>query len=124
MHFGYTCLYPGEYILISSDGVPDYIEQEAAYAYHENYQMLRITSILQHYGSDILLDAKSLATIVISIVNRVGGGYDNLSSILLSTVPEPLVTYDQLYKALLSLSPVTQRFLKWEGEPPGEPSLI
>ncbi len=87
LHYGHTFFYPGEHILICSDGIPDYIEQEPSYIHHENYQMLRIASILNQYDKDSLLDAKTLATILISTVNRAGGGYDNLSAILISTVP-------------------------------------
>lgn len=88
MSFGRSTLYPGEQILICSDGIPDYIEQESAYAANENYQMLRMASILHEYGSDTLLDASALAGVLLSGVNRVGGGVDNLSSILIRILPE------------------------------------
>lgn len=99
LHFGYTSLYASEQILICSDGIPDFIEQEPTFAHHENYQMLRITAILNQYQKDVLLDAKALAHILIATVNRVGGGYDNLSAILLHTPaiePSSALCYQQL----------------------------
>ena len=112
MHFGHTYLYPEENILICSDGIPDYIEQDASYAHHENYQMLRIASVISNYEKDCLLDAKSLASIIISTVNKIGGGYDNLSAILINVQPEPTTTFEVSYQKLRSISPILQKLLK------------
>ncbi len=103
IHFGHTHLYSGEHILICSDGIPDYIEQEASYSRHENYQMLRIAAVLNQYAQDRLLDAKALSTILISTVNRVGGGYDNLSAIVIHTFIDT-INADESYQKLRSLS--------------------
>lgn len=111
MNLGYTYLYPKEHILICSDGIPDYIEQEASYAFHENYQMLRMSSIIQQYSEDSLLDANALATILISVVNGVGGGYDNLSAILIHTLIESDISLEKNYLKLRSLSPTTRKII-------------
>jgi serine/threonine protein phosphatase PrpC len=103
MHFGITLLYPGELILISSDGIPDYIEPEASYVYQENYQMLRIASVLTEYQQDILLDSKALASVLISTVNRVGGGYDNLAAILIRLLPEGYTEREKSFQRLQAL---------------------
>ena len=112
MNFGCTYLYPGEHILICSDGIPDYIEQEAAYAHHEIYQMLRISSIVQQYNKDELVNTKALAGILISSVNQVGGGYDNLSAILISALSEDDQAYEKAYRRLRSLSPTVKKLLQ------------
>lgn len=104
MHFGITRLYPNEYILICSDGIPDYIEAEAAYVHQDNYRMLRIASVLYEYEKDALLDANAMAAILISTVNRVGGGYDNLSAILIRALSETTQTRDSSYPRLKALS--------------------
>lgn len=99
LHFRYTSLYAGEQILICSDGIPDFIEQEPTYTHHENYQMLRISAIFNQYQKDLLLDAKAMANILIATANRVGGGYDNLSAIVINTVVTPFsnaICYEQL----------------------------
>ncbi|NUM36495.1 MAG: protein phosphatase 2C domain-containing protein [Candidatus Brocadiae bacterium] len=112
IHFGYAHLYPGEQILICSDGIPDYIEQEASYARYENYQMLRIASVIQQYEKEELFNAKALSSILLSSVNRIGGGYDNLSAILINTIPESSLSFEKSYQKLRSLSPGMKKILK------------
>ncbi len=112
IHFGYTYLYPGEQILICSDGIPDYIEQEASYARYENYQMLRISSVIQQYEKEELFNAKALSSILVSCVNKIGGGYDNLSAIIIHTIPEATLSFEKSYQRLRSLSPGMKRLLK------------
>ena len=103
LHFGLTHLYPEEYILICSDGIPDYIEPESFYVYHENYQMLRITSVLREYEHNVLLNSKAMATMLVSAVNRVGGGYDNLAAILIRLVSEKAISKERSFEKLRAL---------------------
>lgn len=104
MHFGITQLYPQDAILVCSDGIPDYIEPESFYAYQENYQMLRIASVLWEYEKDPLADSRALANMLISTVNRIGGGYDNLAAILIRPVPESYLARDKSFQRLKTLS--------------------
>ncbi len=109
MHFDSILMNADEFILVCSDGIPDYIEQESYFVAQENYHMLRLASILEHYKNDHLIDSKALAHILISSANRVGGGYDNLSAILIRTVPYSRLHFGKSYERLRSLCPVQQK---------------
>jgi serine/threonine protein phosphatase PrpC len=112
MHFGITELYPEEYILVCSDGIPDYIEPESFYAYHENYQMLRMASVLWEYEKDSLADSRALANMLISTVNRIGGGYDNLAAIIIRPLPENYLSREKSFHRLKVLTSNMQKNMR------------
>lgn len=112
MNFGRAFLHPGEHILICSDGIPDYIEQEASYARNESYQMLRIASLIYAYEKDTLIDARAMASILVSGVNRIGGGMDNLSAILIRVLPENCVFREKAYHRLKLLAKSMQAVMR------------
>ncbi len=112
IHFGYTHLYAQDQILICSDGIPDFIEQDSFHARYENYQMLRIASLLREYENDEFLNSKAISSILISCVNKMGSGHDNLSAILIRNIPNPSVPSETIYQHLKNLSPGMKRLLQ------------
>jgi serine/threonine protein phosphatase PrpC len=109
IHFGYTRLYAQDQIVICSDGIPDFIEQDSFHSRYENYQMMRIASILREYENDALLNSKAVSSILISCVNQIGGGHDNLSAILIRNIPNPPISSESIYQKLKNLSPGMKR---------------
>lgn len=112
MHFDYTYLSPNESILICSDGIPDYIEPEADFSLQENYRMMRLASIISSYDSDALINAKALASILVSGTNRISGGKDNLSAIIFRTHPKSFKPSIESYSRLRLLSFIRQKKLQ------------
>ncbi|HON45854.1 MAG TPA: hypothetical protein PLR86_10970, partial [Planctomycetota bacterium] len=105
-------LYAQDQILICSDGIPDFIEQDSFHARYENYQMLRIASLLREYENDEFLNSKAISSILISCVNKMGSGHDNLSAILIRNIPNPSVPSETIYQHLKNLSPGMKRLLQ------------
>lgn len=112
MHFDYTYLSANESILICSDGIPDYIEPESDLSLQENYRMMRLASIFSSYNSDSLVNSKALSSILISSANRISGGKDNLSAIVLRTLPKTFHAKVESYNRLRLLSFVRQKKLQ------------
>lgn len=112
MHFAQTFLYPGEHIIVCSDGIPDYIESESSYAHNENYQMLRIASMVYEYERDSLIDARAMASILVSGVNRIGGGMDNLSAIVIRVLPENFMFGEKAYQRVKELCRKMQMIMR------------
>ncbi|WP_372371400.1 PP2C family serine/threonine-protein phosphatase [Candidatus Uabimicrobium sp. HlEnr_7] len=112
MHFAHTYLSANENLLICSDGIPDYIEPESDLSLQENYRMMRLASIFSSYNGDSLVNAKALSSILISSANRISGGKDNLSAIVLRTLPKSFQPKIESYNRLRLLSFVRQKKLQ------------
>ena len=112
MHVDYTYLSANESILICSDGIPDYIEPESDLSTQENYRMMRLASIFSSYNSDALINAKALSSVLTSSANRISGGKDNLSAIVLRTLPKTFHPKVESYNRLRLLSFVRQKKLQ------------
>ena len=71
--------------------------------------MMRIASILREYENDSLLNSKAVSSILISCVNQIGGGHDNLSAILIRNIPNPPISSESIYQKIKNLSPGMKR---------------
>ena len=74
--------------------------------------MLRIASLLREYENDEFLNSKAISSILISCVNKMGSGHDNLSAILIRNIPNPSVPSETIYQHLKNLSPGMKRLLQ------------